>query len=260
MNGLVSLSISDLTDLFSEIATATNSVLWIRNAMGDKQLYLSPSYQTLWQRPPQELYEHPGAWSSYLDQDYDSRLENKIKESILINHHNINYYPILRPDHQRIWIKDQILYLYNDTNQRIAIMGLAQAVSCPLKDNENAKDNNLQLEKTKRVLEKLLVNNLELTFAEQEQSFGQNTALPFSNSNTKRFYFHNNLYLSLREAQCLYFVIKGYETRDIASLLSLSKRTVESYIENIKSKFGCRKLTTLVAKALISQFRHYLAY
>lgn len=45
--------------------------------------------------------------------------------------------------------------------------------------------------------------------------------------------------LSKREIDCLQLLVKGKTATEISEDLDLSKRTVESYIEKIKSKLGC---------------------
>lgn len=45
--------------------------------------------------------------------------------------------------------------------------------------------------------------------------------------------------LSQREKECLKFLIDGKTAKETASLLGLSRRTIESYFENIKNKLSC---------------------
>lgn len=45
--------------------------------------------------------------------------------------------------------------------------------------------------------------------------------------------------LSTREKECIKLLVKGKSTKEIATLLGLSPRTVEHYLENIKNKFNC---------------------
>lgn len=55
-----------------------------------------------------------------------------------------------------------------------------------------------------------------------------------------------NMHLSQRELQCLHYICKGYTAKEIGSLLSLSSRTIESYLCNLKIKFNVRKKTDIV--------------
>jgi DNA-binding CsgD family transcriptional regulator len=45
--------------------------------------------------------------------------------------------------------------------------------------------------------------------------------------------------LSMRESQVLYFFMRGFTNKEIGLYMTLSARTVETYIERIKIKFNC---------------------
>lgn len=51
--------------------------------------------------------------------------------------------------------------------------------------------------------------------------------------------YYPNTTISEREMQCLFYTAGGRTAKEIAKLLDLSPRTVEHYIENLKSKFDC---------------------
>lgn len=42
--------------------------------------------------------------------------------------------------------------------------------------------------------------------------------------------------LSFRESQCFYLIVRGKTPKEIAGILGLNTRTVESYIDRIKCK------------------------
>jgi DNA-binding CsgD family transcriptional regulator len=56
----------------------------------------------------------------------------------------------------------------------------------------------------------------------------------------------NNIVLSKREKQCMHYLMRGKTAKAIANHLGLSTRTVENYIENIKSKFGVSSKSELI--------------
>lgn len=56
--------------------------------------------------------------------------------------------------------------------------------------------------------------------------------------------------LSKREAECLYFLLRGNTAKNIANILRLSPRTVEHYLENVKMKFNVRTKTELIEKTI----------
>lgn len=55
--------------------------------------------------------------------------------------------------------------------------------------------------------------------------------------------------LTPREKDCLYLYMKGNTTKSIANILGLSNRTIEHYIDNIKSKLGVNKRSELLSLA-----------
>lgn len=59
--------------------------------------------------------------------------------------------------------------------------------------------------------------------------------------------------LSKREKECLFWLIHGKTGKEIAEKLSLSPRTVESYLEHCKNKLGCYTKSELFEKALTAK-------
>lgn len=64
--------------------------------------------------------------------------------------------------------------------------------------------------------------------------------------------------LTDREQECLFFLIRGKTSKDIGSILNLSFRTVEHYIESLKYKFACQSKAELVSSALSKGFFTFL--
>ncbi len=56
--------------------------------------------------------------------------------------------------------------------------------------------------------------------------------------------------LTERESVCLFYLIRGKSASEIGQMLNISKRTVESHIENIKIKMNCEKKSSLIEKSL----------
>ena len=70
---------------------------------------------------------------------------------------------------------------------------------------------------------------------------------------TENYYLnadYEDVSLSQRQSQCLFYLIRGKSTPMIASILGLSPRTIESYVEEIKNKMGCTKKSELIEKAI----------
>ncbi|HIC7359607.1 TPA: LuxR C-terminal-related transcriptional regulator [Legionella pneumophila] len=69
---------------------------------------------------------------------------------------------------------------------------------------------------------------------------------------------NKNIYgLTDREHECVFLLIRGKSAKEIGALLSLSKRTIESYIENIKNKMDCRNKAEILVKAVLNGYHNY---
>ncbi|MDQ2995229.1 MAG: LuxR C-terminal-related transcriptional regulator, partial [Pseudomonadota bacterium] len=82
----------------------------------------------------------------------------------------------------------------------------------------------------------------------------QYTAILSQTHNMATYYAQNQSplaeKLSDREMQCLQRIVRGLSAKEIGEELELSKRTVESYIDNIKAKLGCINKTELIVRAI----------
>ncbi len=56
----------------------------------------------------------------------------------------------------------------------------------------------------------------------------------------------NNLYLTNREQECLYLFVKGYTMKMIARTLSISPRTVEQHLRNIRIRYKITSKNQLI--------------
>ena len=61
-----------------------------------------------------------------------------------------------------------------------------------------------------------------------------------------------------RLAECLFFLLRGQTARGIATKLHLSPRTVEDYLEQLKSLFGCASKQALIAHAIDAGLGNYM--
>jgi len=69
---------------------------------------------------------------------------------------------------------------------------------------------------------------------------------------------HSPLPLSKQQQACVFLLVRGKSMKEIASILNLSVRTVESYFVMIKLKLGCNNKSQIIEKAISSGFLHYI--
>lgn len=61
-----------------------------------------------------------------------------------------------------------------------------------------------------------------------------------------------NVYFTLREVQTIHCLLRGKTVIEAADLLNLSRRTIEFYLKNMKSKLNCRYKSELITEVLNS--------
>lgn len=71
----------------------------------------------------------------------------------------------------------------------------------------------------------------------------------------KRYYLggkYGDAYLTVKEANCIRWMIEGKTAEEIAIIENIQSKTVERHIENIKLKFNCQKQTQVIQLLLKS--------
>jgi DNA-binding CsgD family transcriptional regulator len=66
------------------------------------------------------------------------------------------------------------------------------------------------------------------------------------------------VHLSPREVECMVHLSESKSTKEIASLMDLSPRTIETHVENVKRKLGCDRRSKLIETFSESFRRSYL--
>lgn len=61
---------------------------------------------------------------------------------------------------------------------------------------------------------------------------------------------YGEIKLSVRQAQCLFYVLRGKTNKHIAKILQLSNRTIESYLDTLKIKMNCSNKAELIEKSI----------
>ena len=64
--------------------------------------------------------------------------------------------------------------------------------------------------------------------------------------------------LSKRQSECLFHLIRGKSCNDITNIFQLSKRTIESHLEEIKNKLRCSNKAQVIEKAIDAGIQFYI--
>ncbi len=64
--------------------------------------------------------------------------------------------------------------------------------------------------------------------------------------------------LSLRESELIFYFMRGFSNKEIGTLMKLSPRTIESYLESIKNKLKCTSRKELLLKCMHNGFSYII--
>lgn len=145
---------------FRELAENIKDVFYNRDFASGRFLYISPAYETLWHRRPEELYAAPDSYRESIHPD-DREAEAKTKHRQATGAATDVEYRIVRPDGEVRWIRDRSYPVLNDAGAVERIVGTARDVT-------GRKRADRELARTNRALQMLSSCNQALTRIEDE--------------------------------------------------------------------------------------------
>ncbi len=112
---------------FRQMAENIQEVFWMSNFDQCEKIYVSPAYEEIWGRDPEELYRNPRAWMNAIV-DEDRKRIQKTLESMPDSEYDMEY-RINRPDGSIRWIHDRAFPIRDDYGEIYRIVGVARDVS-----------------------------------------------------------------------------------------------------------------------------------
>src|SRR5258708_31007608 len=76
---------------FRQLAEAIHEVFWMTNAEKTQMLYISPGYETIWNRTCQSLYDSPGNWVEAIHPDDRQRVIESALTKQTLGRYNEQY-------------------------------------------------------------------------------------------------------------------------------------------------------------------------
>jgi len=120
---------------FQIFAEKIQSVFWVRDPTFNKQLYVSPSYEKIWGRSCQSLYDNPLGWIDTLvpeDRPFNEAPLPAMQATKSVTEEpkrRQSKYRVQRPDGTIVWIKDTSAPIYDSENRFIGHAGIAADIT-----------------------------------------------------------------------------------------------------------------------------------
>lgn len=234
-------SVQTLTSIFQALEKHEEYVFWIRTEDMGKQIYSSSTFDQIWQQDGAILYELPLLWLDFLRPEgkpvYMKQLQERHESGYLNLDKNFALYQVLAGSGNATYIQDQCFKCQSPTGEKF-IVGVAKTLPPNVwidKQYQRKQDHDPI---------NFIVYQEFLTLLEKE--FGL-VVIESDNNDSSKVNEMLQL-LSKRELECLQFLCQGKSSKEIARDMSISHRTVETYIINIMNKTDTKKRLEVVAR------------
>ena len=232
--------IEEFSTLFGSIVDLKSCVVWVRNFDYSKQLYLSQSYESIWEVPCQTLYQSPESFKdSLLDVHQEVWFDRLIKRTPQSDQNPTAYYAINTSSGRVKFIKDSAFYLHDKKGKFLANAGIAYEIP-----EAQWRDERL---KSKEMITSKAVTSFEACLQQLQYEPVSPVVPPKVNGLNLRVE-GLSIPFTRQQLTCLYHLLCGKTMRETALLLNRSPRTVESHLAIVREKLHCRNKVELMNK------------
>ena len=114
---------------FREMAENIREVFWLFDWINQKVIYVSPAYETIWERSIESLYESYEEWGKSIYPDDLDYAEESFAQIAQTGQSNPREYRIVRPDGTIRWISDKGVAIKDENGNVYRIAGIAEDVT-----------------------------------------------------------------------------------------------------------------------------------
>jgi len=113
---------------FRQFAENTREVIWMVPIDSREAHYVSPAYETIWERTCESLYESPNSWMEAVHPD--DREEAKLRFATELAGEAVDSeYRIVTPQGQEKWVRDRAFPIRDQAGQLIRIVGMTEDIT-----------------------------------------------------------------------------------------------------------------------------------
>ncbi|MBD2354938.1 PAS domain-containing protein [Tolypothrix sp. FACHB-123] len=113
---------------FRQLAENIQAVFWMRDMQTQEVLYVSKTYETIWQRSCESAYQNLSNWLDSIHLEDRPRVQSTFVEQLIPGQSDIKY-RIIRPDGSMRWIRDRAFPIKNELGEVIRVAGIAEDIT-----------------------------------------------------------------------------------------------------------------------------------
>jgi PAS domain S-box-containing protein len=114
---------------FYQLAGNLEEIFWITSVDGEEVIYISPAYETIFQRKAIDLYKDPKSWLSFIVPEDQPQVIEAFKEENLVRGLFNVQYRVKRPNGSIRWIKSKGFPVKNKLGETYRIAGIATDIT-----------------------------------------------------------------------------------------------------------------------------------
>lgn len=136
-------ALGEREELFRQMTEAIQEVFWIQTPDGNRVLYVSPAYETVWGRSCASLYREP---RSFLESVHpDDRAEVEANCDRAKNQKSEQVFRVLRPDGTIRWVRSRAFAIRNELGETYRVAGIREDITEIKQAEEALRESEKQL-------------------------------------------------------------------------------------------------------------------
>ncbi|MGZ3660885.1 MAG: ATP-binding protein [Bdellovibrionota bacterium] len=113
--------------MFNQFADNVELVFWMSDTKKNEMIYVSPSYEQIWGRTAQSLYENPISFLEAIHPGDRERVRAAVMKQPEGNY--LEEYRVVRPDGKVRWVKDRAFLVRDNAGKVYRIVGIAEDIT-----------------------------------------------------------------------------------------------------------------------------------
>ena len=114
---------------FRQLAENIREVFWVRDAINDRILYVSPAYEQIWGRKLVSFDEAYRSFQESIHPDDRTRLFASMERETRVETEHANEYRIVRPDGAVRWVRSRAFPVRDDSGNTYRVVGVAEDIT-----------------------------------------------------------------------------------------------------------------------------------
>lgn len=128
-----------------QMAENIAEVFWMSSVEKNQMIYISPAYESIWNRTCKSLYEHPLSWMESIYPEDRERIRSAALEKQARGDYDEEY-RIVRSDGAIRWIRDRAFPVHNEHGEIYRIAGVAMDITDRKQVEEEIRQANRKLD------------------------------------------------------------------------------------------------------------------